>query len=141
MRLGRHYLEKEMKRRLTKDEIERLGGMLDAFFYETPDDRRVSANPARALAYQLALEPYSYAEAREAVVLCAREKRLYPSPAEIIAHMKSPATAKTEDRAWMKPYIDDLAKRERGRVSVSRYAREHGISWEKANEILRGRRA
>lgn len=125
---------------MTKDEIEKLGGMLDAFFLDATADRRVSGNSAVALAYQLALEPYSYDEVREAVIACAREKRLYPAPAEIIAHMKSPATAKTEDRTWMKPYIDDLVKREKARVSVSRYAREHGMTWEEANEVLRGRR-
>lgn len=40
--------------------------------------------------------------------------------------------------AWMKPYIEQLAEQEAFMPSVSRYAREHGLTWETAAAELGG---
>ena len=40
--------------------------------------------------------------------------------------------------AWMKPYIDQLAEQEAFMPSVSRYAREHGLTWEAAAAEMAG---
>lgn len=129
---------------MTKDEMTKLAGMLDAFFTSAPASRRASANGNIFLAYSLALEPYPYAKVREAVIEHSRKSRMYPDPAEIIACMPQDAnatlwgTAKPQvSIAWMKPHVEALAELERERVSVSRFAREHGMTWDEAAAALR----
>lgn len=124
---------------MTKDEMGKLSGMLDAFFTSAPAGQRASGNENIFLAYFLALEPYSYAQAREGVIVHSRRSRMYPAPAEIIACMPETMADEGEttlprDRSWMRKYIlpDDPD-------SVSRYAREHGMTWPQAAAALRGR--
>ncbi len=40
--------------------------------------------------------------------------------------------------AWMKPYIENLAEQEAFMPSVSRYAREHGMTWDAAAAKMEG---
>lgn len=40
--------------------------------------------------------------------------------------------------AWMRPYIEQLAEQEAFMPSVSRYAREHGLTWEAAAAEMAG---
>ena len=40
--------------------------------------------------------------------------------------------------AWMKPYIEQLAEQEAFMPSVSRYAREHGMTWDEAKAQMAG---
>lgn len=40
--------------------------------------------------------------------------------------------------AWMKPYIEQIAEQEAFMPSVSRYAREHGMTWEAAAAKMEG---
>ena len=40
--------------------------------------------------------------------------------------------------AWMKPYIEQIAEQEAFMPSVSRYAREHGLTWEAAAAKMEG---
>lgn len=40
--------------------------------------------------------------------------------------------------AWMKPYIEQIAEQEVFMPSVSRYAREHGLTWEAAAAEMEG---
>ena len=130
---------------MTKDEMTKLAGMLDAFFTSAPANRRASANENIFLAYSLALEPYPYAKVREAVIEHSRKSRMYPDPAEIIACMPQDpnttlwgaAKAKTSV-AWMKPHLEVLAALEEERESVSRYAREHGMTWDEAAAEMAG---
>lgn len=128
---------------MTKDEMTKLAGMLDAFFTSAPANRRASANENIFLAFSLALEPYPYAKVREAVIEHSRKSRMYPDPAEIIACMPQDpnttlwgaAKAKTSV-AWMKPRVEALAEQERERASVSRFARERGMTWDEAAAAL-----
>lgn len=39
---------------------------------------------------------------------------------------------------WMKPYIEQLAEQEAFMPSVSRYAREHGMTWDAAAAEMEG---
>lgn len=129
---------------MTKDEMTKLAEMLDAFFTSAPANRRASANENIFLAYLLALEPYPYAKVRAAVIEHSRKSRMYPDPAEIIAYIPQDVnatlwgTAKPRvSIAWMKPHVEALAEQERERVSVSRFAREHGMTWDEAAAALR----
>lgn len=40
--------------------------------------------------------------------------------------------------AWMKPYIEQIAEQEAFMPSVSRYAREHGMTWDAAAAEMEG---
>lgn len=40
--------------------------------------------------------------------------------------------------AWMRPYIEQLAEQEAFMPSVSRYAREHGMTWDAAAAEMAG---
>lgn len=40
--------------------------------------------------------------------------------------------------AWMKPYIEQIAEQEAFMPSVSRYSREHGLTWEAAAAEMEG---
>lgn len=40
--------------------------------------------------------------------------------------------------AWMKPYIERTAEQEAFMPSISRYAREHGLTWEAAADKMAG---
>jgi hypothetical protein len=40
--------------------------------------------------------------------------------------------------AWMKPYIERTAEQEAFMPSISRYAREHGLTWEAAAAEMAG---
>ncbi len=53
---------------MTKEEMVKLSGMLDAFFTSAPAGQRASGNENIFLAYYLALEPFSYAQAREGII-------------------------------------------------------------------------
>lgn len=128
---------------MTKDEMTKLAGMLDAFFTSAPTNRRASANENIFLAYLLALEPYPYAKVREAVIEHSRKSRMYPDPAEIIACMPGDENAALwgaakprENVAWMKPHVEALEEQARERVSVSRFARERGMAWDDAAAAL-----
>ena len=117
---------------MTKEEMVKLSGMLDAFFTSAPASQRASGNDNIFLAYYLALEPFSYAQAREGVIAHSRSSRMYPAPAEIIACMPEGEgeTAPPRDRSWMRKYVlpDNTD-------SVSRYAREHGMKWASAKML------
>lgn len=39
---------------------------------------------------------------------------------------------------WMKPYIEQIAEQEAFMPSISRYAREHGLTWEAAADKMAG---
>lgn len=128
---------------MTKDEMTKLAGMLDAFFTSAPTNRRASANENIFLAYLLALEPYPYAKVREAVIEHSRKSRMYPDPAEIIACMPGDENAALwgaakprENVAWMKPHVEALEEQARERVSVSCFARERGMAWDDAAAAL-----
>lgn len=65
---------------MTKEEMVKLSGMLDAFFTSAPAGQRASGNENIFLAYYLALEPFSYAQAREGIIVHSRKSRMYPAP-------------------------------------------------------------
>lgn len=125
---------------MTKEEMVKLSGMLDAFFTSAPAGQRASGNENIFLAYYLALEPFSYAQAREGIIVHSRKSRMYPAPAEIIACMPEAVAGGEEnappcDRGWMRKHIppENIG-------SVSRYARQHGMTWPQAAAAPRGAR-
>lgn len=79
------------------------------------------------------------AEAMDAVnALIAEDTRGFPPKVgQVLAKIRG-ATSPRVSAAWMKPYIEQIAEQEAFMPSVSRYAREHGLTWEAAAAEMEG---
>ena len=79
-------------------------------------------------------------EAMEAVnALIAEDTRGFPPKVgQVLAKIRG-AVSPHVSVAWMKPYIERIAEQEEFMPSVSRYAREHKLTWEAAGCRRNGR--
>lgn len=128
---------------MTSPEFDKLAVLLDTLCTAAPDALRITKNRNVAVAYWYALKPYTYQQAREGVLAAARGSRLYPAVAEIVAGIPTPpqdeppASAQRgseQEAAWMRPHIrHNAAAADR---SISKYARDHGVTWEQAKEAM-----
>lgn len=73
------------------------------------------------------------AEAMDAVnALISEDTRGFPPKVgQVLAKIRGTVSPHVSV-AWMKPYIEQIAEQEAFMPSVSRYAREHGLTWEAA---------
>lgn len=79
------------------------------------------------------LAPYNAADVEKAVRKYARKSSFFPSLSDLIVLLPA---VKRDDRigaSWAEAYISKPIGQ-----SISRYAREHGISWEQAEKELMG---
>lgn len=60
-----------------------------------------------------------------------------PKVGQVLAKIRGTASPHVSV-AWMKPYIERIAEQEASMPSVSRYAREHGMTWEAAATEIGG---
>lgn len=60
-----------------------------------------------------------------------------PKVGQVLAKIRGTASPRVSV-AWMKPYIERIAEQEASMPSVSRYAREHGLTWEAAAAEMGG---
>ena len=79
------------------------------------------------------------AEAMNAVnALIAEDTRGFPPKVgQVLTKIRGAASPRVSV-AWMRPYIERLAEQESFLPSVSRYAREHGLTWEAAAAEMEG---
>lgn len=79
------------------------------------------------------------AEAMDAVnALIAEDTRGFPPKVgQVLAKIRGTAPPHISV-VWMKPYIEQLAEQEAFMPSVSRYAREHGMTWDAAAAEMEG---
>ena len=79
------------------------------------------------------------AKAMDAVnSLIAEDTRgFHPKVGQVLAKIRG-ADSTHVSVAWMKPYIERIAEQEAFMPSVSRYAREHGLTWEAAAAKMGG---
>lgn len=79
------------------------------------------------------------AAAKDAVnALIAEDTRGFPPKVgQVLAKIRG-AVSPRVSVAWMKPYIERTAEQEAFMPSVSRYAREHGLTWEAAAAEMTG---
>ena len=77
--------------------------------------------------------------AKDAVnALIAEDTRGFPPKVgQVLTKIRGAASPRVSV-AWMKPYLEQLAEQEAFMPSVSRYAREHGLTWEAAAAELGG---
>lgn len=79
------------------------------------------------------------AAAKDAVdALIAEDTRGFPPKVGQVLTKIRGADSPRVSVAWMKPYIEQIAKQEAFMPSVSRYAREHGLTWEAAAAEMGG---
>lgn len=79
------------------------------------------------------------AAARDAVnALIAEDARGFPPKVGQVLTKIRGAASPHVSVAWMKPYIERLSEQESFLPSVSRYAREHGLTWEAAAAEMSG---
>lgn len=79
------------------------------------------------------------AAARDAVnALITEDARGFPPKVGQVLTKIRGAASPHVSVAWMKPYIERLAEQEAFLLSVSRYAREHGLTWEAAAAKMAG---
>ena len=79
------------------------------------------------------------AEAMDAVnALIAEDTRGFPPKVGQVLAKARGAVPPHVSVAWMKPYIERIAEQEAFMPSVSRYAREHGMTWEAAAAEMGG---
>lgn len=78
-------------------------------------------------------------EAMDAVnALIAEDARGFPPKVgQVLAKIRGAASPRVSV-AWMKPYIEQITEQESFLPSVSRYAREHGLTWEAAAAEMEG---
>lgn len=70
--------------------------------------------------------------------LIAEDTRGFPPKVgQVLAKIRGAASPRVSV-AWMRPYIEQLAEQESFLPSVSRYAREHGLTWEAAAAEMSG---
>lgn len=80
-----------------------------------------------------------FAKAMDAVnALIAEDTRGFPPKVgQVLAKIRG-AVSPHVSVAWMKPYIEQIAEQEAFMPSVSRYARENGLTWEAAATEMGG---
>ena len=61
-------------------------------------------------AWFLVLEPWSYEDAKKAVILRARDNIYFPNPSELIPYLPKPEPPKAEDAPMPEPSDADLEK-------------------------------
>lgn len=78
-------------------------------------------------------------EAIDAVnALIAEDARGFPPKVgQVLAKIRGAASPRVSV-AWMNPYIEQITEQESFLPSVSRYAREHGLTWEAAAAEMEG---
>ena len=92
-------------------------------------------------AWRLALEPYAFDDVKAAALTYASKGKFFPDLADLTAGLprcegKQVHDEQTNSHAWMLPYIEK--NKADGLGNVSRYAREHGLSWETAKAAMDG---
>lgn len=121
---------------MTRQETEKLFRLIPHYFPQKQITDELMA------AWYLAFRSYGYEAVRDAVIQHAMVKKFFPDISEVAKFLPpvcDPAGAEAEKRAqengWMAPYIDELASHDRD-PSASRLARERGISWKEAQDMM-----
>lgn len=123
---------------MIKTETDKLFRLLKELY---PNTGRFSDESAK-LAWQLVLEPFEYDAIKAAAVAFARHHKYPPDPRDLCAGMVPDASKEParEDAgsAWERWIAEGKARDAADELgSVSRYARENGLTWEEAKERLK----
>ena len=120
---------------MDKSEVKKLWALLAELYPRQTQ----AATPERLGAWAMALEPYSYEQIRGAALAHARRNQYYPSVAELTDHLpREEARAFTDAGIMWERWIAEGKARDAADElgSVSRYAREHNMTWDEAKEAF-----
>ena len=121
---------------MTKSDVGKLFSLLRELYPRQPQPETAE----RSLAWFLALEPYKYEAVRAAALMHARRSDYYPSVSEIAEGLPVQEMQEKKPRgehAWMAQYMTPEYEARFGRPpNVSKYAREHGVTWREAAAAL-----
>ncbi len=124
---------------MEKNEVGKLFTLLEQFYPNKQVSERMK------LAWSIALEPYRYGDVKAAAIAYARRNKFFPDLPDLTVGLEAnadktkTADAKPVDRkaeaAWMRQYI---GAEHGGLGRVSKYAMEHGTTWQEAKAALDG---
>lgn len=106
---------------MDSNDVKKLWALLAELYPRQPQ----TGTKERLAAWMLALEPYDYDAVRDAALAHARKNAYYPSISEITQEI--PRFGAEREKIAEKP-----EKTTTQPFSVSRYAREHGLTWKQA---------
>lgn len=117
--------------------------LFNLFLVYWPNSEQAKSKTVMA-AWALALEPFSYDDVKAATADYAAKNKFFPDVCDITGKLSPNVTAaepertpgQSERKRIFAKYARQLSEDEEGRISVSRYAREHGLSWEEARAEL-----
>lgn len=125
---------------MDEKDVLKLFDFLDAIHSNKKADR----SEISVLQWALILRPWEYNQVRGAAIRRARVNRFYPDPSELAVLLPQPTDTSPRRAAGVDPGYAWQAEIDAGRCvdaadelgGISRYAREHGISWQEAKVAL-----
>lgn len=113
---------------MDSNDVKKLWALLAELYPRQPQE----GTKARLAAWMLALEPYDYDAIRDAALAHARKNAYYPSISEITQELPQNEDKPSSGTEWAN-ISEKPEEKETQPFSVSRYAREHGLTWEQAS--------
>ena len=84
---------------MDKQDITKLFALLGTIY---PNAKNQTGSVAVA-AWQMILEPWDYEDAKQAVILRARENPFYPNPSELVPYLPKPETLEAKEAPMPEP--------------------------------------
>lgn len=84
---------------MDKQDITKLFALLGTIY---PNAKNQTGSAA-VTAWQMILEPWNYEDAKQAVILRARENPFYPNPSELVPYLPKPETPNAEEAPMPEP--------------------------------------
>lgn len=127
---------------MEKQDIKRLFNLIETLY---PSSKQQPRTPADLEAWTLVLEPWAYEDAKQAVVLRARENRFPPDASELVPYLPKPEARKAKEAPMPEPsdaylekfYVRAGEQRKRWHeagIPTPSEAKKHGMTyagWEK----------
>ena len=96
---------------MEKQDIKRLFNLIGTLY---PSSKQQPRTPADLEAWTLVLEPWAYEDAKQAVVLRARENRFPPDASELVPYLPKPEARKAKEAPMPEPsdiYLESSMRR------------------------------
>lgn len=85
---------------MEKQDTKRLFNLIETLY---PSSKQQPRTPADLEAWTLVLEPWAYEDAKQAVILRARENRFPPDASELVHYLPKPETPKAKEAPMPEP--------------------------------------
>lgn len=85
---------------MSREEIQKLFNLIETLY---PSAKKNPRTPAVIEAWALVLEPWAYEDAKQAVILRARENRFPPDASELVPYLPKPEATKAKEAPMPEP--------------------------------------